>query len=143
MKDQTANEMRWYTDRQNLKQTQANRSSSAAKAQSILKTLNTSFYETPPTVDQAEVDPEAELAAFDRKIYAAQLDMETAMSGELKALGVPFFGTDQTLVVSDEKDATKEKVLDGHPKWSPLVTQSQLLGLRRKMVQHLEDLYRE
>lgn len=132
--------MRWYTERQNLKQTQANRSSSAAKAQSILKTLNTSFSGSPPTV---EVDAEAELAAFDRKIYAAQQDMETAMSAQLKSLGVPFFGTDHKLVVSNEKDPSKEALPEGHPKWSPLVTESQLLGLRRKMVQHLEDLYRE
>ena len=102
--------MRWYTERQNLKQTQANRSSSAARAQSILKTLNTSFYGSPPAVDQVEVDPEAELSAFDRKIYAVQQDMESAMSAELKALGVPFFGTDRTLVMADGEDPSKAKL---------------------------------
>lgn len=141
IKEQRAHEMRWYTERQNLKQTQANRASSAAKAQSILKSLNKSLHGSP--LDQTAVDPESELAAFDCKIYTAQEDMEAAMSAELKALGVPFFGTDQKLIISDEKDLSEVQVPDNHPKWSPLVTESQLLTLRRRMVQHLEDLYRE
>lgn len=143
MKEQRAHEMRWYTERQNLKQTQANRSLSAAKAQSILKSLNPSFSASSTSADQAEVDSGAELVAFDRKIYAAQQDMEMAMSVELKSLGVPFFGTDQTLIVPDGKQTSEVQVADDHPKWSPIVTESDLLTLRRKMVQYLEDLYRE
>lgn len=141
IKEQRAHEMRWYTERQNLKQTQANRASSAAKAQSILKSLNKSLHGSP--VDQVAVDPKSELAAFDCKVYTAQEDMEAAMSAELKALGVPFFGTDQTLVVSDGTDLSEVQVPDDRPKWSQLVTESHLLILRRRMVQHLEDLYRE
>lgn len=141
IKEQRAHEMRWYTERQNLKQTQANRAASAAKAQSILKSLNTGLPGS--SVDQTAVDPESELAAFDCKIYTAQQHMETAMSAELKALGVPFFGTDQTLVVSDGTDPSEVQVTDDRPKWSPLVTESHLFTLRRRMVQHLEDLYRE
>ncbi|KAK4495657.1 hypothetical protein PRZ48_012925 [Zasmidium cellare] len=143
MKEQKAHEMRWYTERQNLKQTQANRSSSAAKAQSILKSLNRSFSVSTPSMDQVEVDPEAELVSFDRKIYAAQQDMEIAMSAEMKALGVPFFGTDRTLVVADGSEPSEMLVPDDHPKWSPIVTETEMLVLRRRMVQHLEDLYRE
>ncbi|KXT00192.1 hypothetical protein AC578_7022 [Pseudocercospora eumusae] len=143
IKDQRANEMRWYSERQNLKQTQANRSSSAARAQSILKSLNTSFYGSPPEVVEPEVDKERELAEFDQKLYSAQVAMESAMILELKGLGVPFFGTDTSLVVSNDRDPSKEPNPQNTPKWSPLVTEDQLMALRRKMVQHLEDLYKD
>lgn len=143
IKDQRANEMRWYSERQSLKQTQANRSSSAARAQSILKSLNTSFYGSPPEVVEPEVDKERELAEFDQKLYSAQVAMESAMIQELKGLGVPFFGTDPSLVVSNDRDPSKKSDPQNTPKWSPLVTEDQLMALRRKMVQHLEDLYKD
>jgi len=143
LKDQRENEMRWYSERQNLKQVQANRTASAAKAQSILKTLNTSFYGTPPDVEDPETKKASELAEFDEKIYAAQLAMETAMTAELKGLGVPFFGTDEDLVVPDGHDKSKEQLPDGKPRWSQMITESELLQLRRRMVGHLEDLFRD
>lgn len=133
--------MRWYKERQALKQQRSNRLSSAAKAQSILASLNGSF-----GIEQsarADVSEEAELADFDRKIYAAQQTMENAMIAELKNLGVPFFGTDRGLIVPDESTFTKEKPPEDRPKWSPVVTECQLLELRRRMVNHLEDLYRD
>ena len=142
MANQRALEMRWYSERQALKQTQVNRASSAANAMSILQSLNPGrstdslFYKT-------EEEQQAELLAFDKKIYAAQEAMEQAMTGELKGLGVPYFGTDQSLVVSDDHDISNEQSPEDHPKWSPLVTETQLLELRRKMVGHLEDLYRD
>ena len=139
--DQRKHEMRWYAERQALKHTQANRSSSSAKAQAILQSLNNG---TPAEVStDAGVDQAEELATFDRKIYAAQGSMEQAMTAELKGLGVPFFGTDLNLVVPDGYDLAKEQLPDGHPGWSPLVTDAQLLALRRRMVEHLEDLYRD
>lgn len=135
--------MRWYTERQNLKQTQANRSQSAAKAQSILKSLNTSFYGAPQGPEQMEVNKETELAEFDQKIYSAQKAMETAMTAELKSLGVPFFGTKENLVVPDDYDMSEQQTPEDHPKYSTVITESQLLDLKRKMVKHLEDLYRD
>lgn len=143
IKDQRAHEMRWYTERQNLKQAQANRSQSAAKAQSILKSLNTSFYGAPQGPEQMEVNKETELAEFDQKIYSAQKAMETAMTAELKSLGVPFFGTKENLVVPDDYDMSEQQTPKDHPKYSTVITESQLLDLKRKMVKHLEDLYRD
>lgn len=143
MKDQRANEMRWYSERQSLKQTQANRSSSAARAQSILKSLNTSFYGQPPEMVEPEADKERELTEFDQKIYSAQAAMENVMTAELKGLGVPFFGTDASLIVPNDHDLSKSQDSEGRPKWSPLVTEDQMMALKRKMVQHLEDLYKD
>ncbi|KAF2210183.1 hypothetical protein CERZMDRAFT_86248 [Cercospora zeae-maydis SCOH1-5] len=143
MKDQRANEMRWYSERQNLKHVQANRAAEAAKAQSILQSLNQNSYEPLPELETPEDKKERELTEFDQKIYAAQEAMDAAMTAELKSLGVPFFGTSESLIVPDDQDLSDCKLPDGHPKYSPLVTRSELAALRGKMVDLLEDLYRD
>lgn len=142
MEDQRKNEMRWYAERQALKQTQANRAKSSAQAQSILQSLNHSGADT-SSKNGSVVDIEVELANFDRKIYAAQMDMQVSMTAELKGLGVPFFGTDRSLVVEDQEEKLRGQIPDDRPKWSPIVTEGQLLELRRRMIEHLEDLYRD
>lgn len=142
MREQKSHEMRWYSERQSLKQTQANRSTSANKANSILQSLNPNFVAT-KTAEPTESEKAAELATYDRKIYTAQVAMDASMSAELKALGVPFFGTDQSLIVPDGVDVSAKELPDDHPKWSPVITEAQLLELRRKLVGHLEDLYRD
>lgn len=142
MQDQRAHEMRWYTERQALKQAQISRSSSAAKALSILQSLNQGA--ASPTVEpQSEEEKEGELARFDRKVYAAQESMETAMTAELKGLGVPFFGTSPDLIVPESHKASDATSSAGRPKWSMPVTETELLDLKRKMIAHLEVLYRD
>ncbi|CZT15826.1 uncharacterized protein RCC_01662 [Ramularia collo-cygni] len=143
MQDQKTHEMRWYTERQNLKQIQSNRCASAANAQKILSSLPA--FCSPPLNDKEhkQVDKAAELAEFDRKLYAAQQAMEAGMTTEMKRLGVPFFGTDPSLILEDGRDSPVEPLPEGHPKFSPFVTETQLLMLRRKMMAHLEDLYRD
>ncbi|TKA37938.1 hypothetical protein B0A54_10540 [Friedmanniomyces endolithicus] len=84
-------------------------------------------------------EKDAELADFDRKIYAAQVSMEAAMSGQLKGLGVPFFGTQAGMVVLDEEQSS----IAAPSVSGPTITVSELLALRRKIVGHLEDLYRD
>ena len=142
MKDQRQNEMRWHSERQALKHTQAKRVSSSAQAQSILQSLGNPQSKA-STVGERLVDNEAELDEFDLKTYAAQQEMEIAMTAELKSLGVPFFGTDANLVVTDGAEESNEPTAGNQPKWSPVVTEIQLLELRRRMVGHLEDLYRD
>jgi hypothetical protein len=142
IEDQRKRELRWYSERQALKHTQAKRASSAAQAQSILQSLSA----TPSGVEsgsEAGVDNERELAEFDRKIYDAQREMEVGMIAELKGLGVPFFGTDRSLVVAHETEEGAIQALGNQPKWSPTISETQLLELRRRMVQHLEDLYKD
>ena len=142
MEDQRKHEMRWYSERQALKQMQASRSSSAAQAQSILQSLSNS-QDLRPSSEAAESQKKVELSDFDRKVHDAQQAMESAFTGELKGLGVPFFGTEAHLVIADDYDSTREQPPDSHPKWSALVTEKDLLVLRRRMVGHLEDLYRD
>jgi len=142
MQDQRSHEMRWYAERQALKQTQANRASSAAKVTFILQSLNqaTTVPSAHPQSDEAK---EAELATFDCKVYAAQQSMETAMTAELKSLGVPFFGTDVDLIVAKGQQASDAASSVSRQKWSVPITETELLDLKRKMVAHLEMLYRD
>jgi hypothetical protein len=144
MQDQKSHEMRWYSERQALKQTQINRATSNAKAASILQSLNLSFVATPQqSASQTEAEKAAELAVFDRKIYSAQMAMDSVMSADLKGLGVPFFGTNTNLIKSDDSSSVPLEQLEDSPKWSVMITESDLLDLRRKMIGHLEDLYRD
>lgn len=141
--EQRKNEMRWYSERQNLLKTQANRAKSSAQAQSILQNLNRG-YGSRPDPGKELADNEAgikELADFDRKIHAAQAEVDASMTAELKALGVPFFGTDRSLIVEEGASNVEEEV--HRAKWSPPVTDAQFMQLRKRMIQHLEDLYRD
>lgn len=142
MDDQRQHELRWYKERQALKQTQLARINSSAKAQSILQSLG-ARYPVPSTPGTSNVDTAAELAEFDQKIYAAQQSMEAAMTAELKALGVPFFGTHEGLVMADGYDPSEWQLQENQAKHCGLVAEPELLVLRRRMIQHLEDLYRD
>ena len=89
-----------------------------------------------PTLQQEE----QELAAYDTKVSRAQLQMVKAMSTELKALGVPFFGTHSNLIrkngeqnleaVGGRDKVEKERQID----------ESELIGLQRRMLALLEEM---
>jgi hypothetical protein len=142
MQDQRSHEMRWYAERQALKQAQISRSSSAAKVNFILQSLNQSATAA-PAQPQSEEAKEAELATFDCKVYAAQESMEAAMTAELKSLGVPFFGTNVDLIVAEGQESSGATSSAAHQRWSQPITEAELLDLKRKMVAHLEMLYRD
>jgi hypothetical protein len=76
-------------------------------------------------------------------VYAAQQSMETAMTAELKRLGVPFFGTNVDLIVAEGQENSGTTSSAAHQKWSTPITEAELLDLKRKMVAHLEMLYRD
>ena len=94
-------------------------------------------------VPQTEDDKEAELVEFDRKIYKAQVQMNQAMTTELKGLGIPFFGTPLDLVRSEVEHDSGDHDTPARPKWSRKVTHAELSGLQRRMIDHLEDMYKE
>ncbi|KAK4970557.1 hypothetical protein LTR28_013948 [Elasticomyces elasticus] len=89
------------------------------------------------------VDDQAELTAFDRKIYAAQIRMNDAMTAQLKGLGVPFFGTDPAVITPSNgtSDVEEKQLHCSRPKWSQPITDLELQKLRSRMVEHLELAY--
>ena len=62
------------------------------------------------------------------------------MSKELKTLGVPFFGVPLYLVKKsmEEASGTAGVVPD-----AARISEEELLGLQRRMIQYLEDMYRD
>jgi hypothetical protein len=79
--------------------------------------------------------------------------MNESMSLVLKHLGVPFFGTHAALILPERDEKDKMQSKDGkaetskdtqgeRPKWSPRVTAKELLELKRRMVEYLEDMYK-
>ncbi|TIA13846.1 hypothetical protein D6C80_06062 [Aureobasidium pullulans] len=134
-------------NRQTVKQMQAKRSASANELQNILRSVGGTGINTPQTAEEKA----AELAAFDQKLYKAQLAMNESMSQVLKHLGVPFFGTHAALILpdhdgnGDQNEKKDEQIVDAQgerPKWSPRVTAKELMELKRKMVGYLEDMYK-
>ncbi|WPH03046.1 Hypothetical protein R9X50_00592000 [Acrodontium crateriforme] len=141
IEEQKRAEIKWYSERQALKKAHITRAESMARARSILQSLNTGLGVA--NSSSSDIDHEAELAEFNKKIYTAQISLENSMESELKSLGVPFFGTNRNLIVPDGQDISKERLPGDHPRWSQLVSETELMTLRRKMIGHLEDLYRE
>lgn len=68
--------------------------------------------------------------------------MNENMTAELKALGVPFFGTNEDRIKADDDDGHGDAGEGVGPKWSPRITRVELLALQRRIVGHLEDMYK-
>lgn len=130
--------MRWYAERQELRRVQAARTQSSAQALEILDALNPDRSNKENGLSTQKSAAE-ELSNLDKRIYQAQLDFHANTSSRLKTLGVPFFGMPASLVREEQSVATQEE----YPKYGQPITQSQLNSLRKRMVAHLEDLYRD
>lgn len=78
-----------------------------------------------------------ELRAYDQKVHQAQKHMNNAMTVELKALGVPFFGTSADKVVPDRIDGAETRP------GSNCISYSELRDLQRRMISYLEDMYKD
>jgi len=66
--------------------------------------------------------------------------MNDAMTAELKSLGVPFFGTLPECIKTTTPD---DNVANVRPKWSPLISPEAHRELQRRMISHLEDMYKD
>lgn len=83
----------------------------------------------------SEDSPEAlakELETYDMKVYKAQLQMVRETSSRLKDIGVPFFGTRTELV---RRSGAPLAGTAG----KPMIDESELVKLQRKMLETLED----
>ncbi|KAL0264164.1 hypothetical protein SLS55_000110 [Diplodia seriata] len=78
-----------------------------------------------------------QLKAYDRKVHKAQTEMFNAMSGQLKSLGVPFFGVKPELITKGDEGSGPAS----GPKTK--VTEIELQKLQRKMIEYLEDMYKD
>ncbi len=82
------------------------------------------------------------------KVYKAQTEMSTAMTAQLGAMGIPFFGTKQSLILQSQaippdKGRNTDAVNDVTTRNSGKIVQVELVKLQRRMLQHLEDMYKD
>jgi hypothetical protein len=61
-------------------------------------------------------------------------------AAELKRLGVPFFGVSPSLIIANDLQQTHAA---RDPLSKAMITQEELLVLQRKMLQYLEDMYKD
>lgn len=128
--NQHNNEQQWFASRLALIEKQKSRVSGKQELNDVLKSLGGITDRS----SEAGSDDAAELRAYDKKVHRAATQMEKAMLADLVAMGVPFFGTEERLVVEDDLGEASEK---------GTITKKQLKELQMKMIQHLEDLYGE
>ncbi|GAB7339441.1 hypothetical protein MBLNU457_6071t1 [Dothideomycetes sp. NU457] len=139
IKQQRKHEMQWYSSRQKLKQDQATRGTGAGELNTILKSIGGSVTDNGHN-PQTQEEKDTELLEFDTKVYRAQVQMNDAMTAELKSLGVPFFGT---LPECIRTTTSNDQMTDARPKWSPLISREAHRELQRRMITHLEDMYKD
>lgn len=93
-----------------------------------------------------------ELQLYDRKVHRAAVQMSKAMTTDLETLGVPFFGIEPGLVIEDDagedgsggiswKRMQKEDA--AKPDRKGKIAKSELRALQRRMISHLEDMYKD
>lgn len=92
---------------------------------------------------QTAEELQGELFVYDKKIHAAQSEMTRSMTLELKQLGVPFFGTQTNLVTKEAFSAHEDGPIVQRPKWSPTISSTEHADLQRRMLQYLEDMYKD
>lgn len=85
---------------------------------------------------------EAELQAYDVKVYRAMKEMNNAQTIELKRLGIPFFGVPLELIKESDDDMSIAPQRPGFAA-GPKITETELLDLQRRMIEYLEDMYKE
>lgn len=74
------------------------------------------------------------------KVYNAATQMTEAMTGDLVAMGIPFFATKPSLVTDTLDDNPQDTAVTPD---QPGVTRAQLRKLQHKMLHHLEEVYGE
>jgi hypothetical protein len=84
-----------------------------------------------------------EMSGYDQKVYRASKAMVESQSSSLKVLGVPFFGTRPYLILHDEEQKSASEMADSMTvdQHDGKITETQLLNLQRKMLNHLMELY--
>jgi hypothetical protein len=98
------------------------------------------FHYLPTDGIQTPEEDQAERDKFDLKVYNACQQMSNFHAAELKRLGVPFFGVSSSLIIANDLQQTTAA---RDPLSKALITQEELMGLQRKMVQYLEDMYKD
>jgi hypothetical protein len=129
--EQHKHERQWWAGREAILARQADRSGTSEQVTALLKSLGGKEMPVAPSDPKAD---EAELDAYDKKVYAGLVAMAADFDRQLRAVGVPFFAIKHDLVVlevgPEKGDANKGRIDKG-----------ELRELQMRMLQTLEDLF--
>ncbi|KAL2056776.1 hypothetical protein ABVK25_003171 [Lepraria finkii] len=126
IKTQHQHEWQWWATREELTKRLHGRAASRTKLDSVLSSLGGKT----ASLNQTDLPPEKELEIYDKKVvYRACQEMAAATTKELAKLEVPFFCTMKGLVSGKGKSKRKGKI-----------TEDELVGLQKRMLELLEDL---
>ncbi len=110
---------------------QQGRSGTSQQVAALLKSLGGK--EVPMASSDPKTD-QAELEAYDRKVYAGLTTMAADFDRQLRAIGVPFYAIKHDLVVL-EQGPEKTGAAKGR------IDKGELRELQKRMLQTLEDLF--
>ena len=129
--DQHKHERQWWNAREAIVARQSGRLDNQQKAAELLKSLG--GLAVPIAASDTKAD-QAELEAFDKKVYKGLMDMAADFDRQLRLMGIPFYAIKHDLVILEagkEKEGAQKGRLD----------KGELRELQKKMVQTLEDLF--
>lgn len=129
--EQHKHERQWWAGREAILARQQGRSGASQEVSALLKSLGGKEVALPPSdpkVNQAELD------AYDKKVYAGLVAMAADFDRQLRNLGVPFYAIKHDLVVLEE-GPEKAGAAKGR------IDKGELRELQKRMLQTLEDLF--
>ncbi|EHY52979.1 hypothetical protein HRR83_006187 [Exophiala dermatitidis] len=129
--EQHKHERQWWAGREAIVARQQGRSGTSQQVAELLKSLGGKEVPAAPSDPAAN---QAELVAYDKKVYAQLKAMAADFDRQLRAIGVPFFAIKHDLVILEtgpEKDGSSKGRID----------KGELRELQKRMLQTLEDLF--
>lgn len=131
--EQHKHERQWWASREAIVARQQGRSGTTQQVSALLKALGGKEVPAPPSDPKTN---QAELDAFDKKVYAGLMSMASDFDRQLRTMGVPFYAIKHDLVVLEhgpENAGGAKGRLD----------KGELRELQKRMLQTLEDLFAE
>ncbi|KAL6246188.1 hypothetical protein RBB50_006423 [Rhinocladiella similis] len=129
--EQHKHERQWWAGREAIVARHQGRAGTSQQVAALLKSLGGK--EVPMASSDPKAD-QAELEAYDKKVYAGLLAMAADFDRQLRSIGVPFYAIKHDLVVLEE-GPEKAGAAKGR------IDKGELRELQRKMLQTLEDLF--
>ncbi|KIW19865.1 hypothetical protein PV08_00440 [Exophiala spinifera] len=131
--EQHKHERQWWAGREAIVTRQQGRVGTSQQVAALLKSLGGK--EVPMASSDPKAD-QAELEAYDKKVYAGLLAMAADFDRQLRSLGVPFYAIKHELVILED-GPEKAGAAKGR------IDKGELRELQQKMLQTLEDLFAE
>ncbi|EXJ58075.1 hypothetical protein A1O7_05499 [Cladophialophora yegresii CBS 114405] len=139
IREQHKHEEEWWAGREAIVERQQGRPGTSQQVSAILKSLGANVpvvTKEPSLPDAAQRKAnEAELRAYDEKVYKALCAMTADFDRQLREMGVPFYAIKHELVIM--KDGPEEN--PGQHKGK--IDRGELRELQKRMCQTLEDLF--